>query len=336
MADMRLWTPVANAYEAYRRRLIADPTSVYEHLWRLIHIHESLVVTLGAFYASRLLSIWKDEPTCLAESNRLRRKVTGLSSPTDPNSDADLSNGDACLDGYIKPWIDLLKDFSSCEIRDASGFCQAIAAYANERPEQPLAFIEAWKKIAEVPQLFSGNLSRIDRYEAINTLRNKLAHVPVPHKILHDLHWGLRQEVLALMTPEYRVSTDTSTSDFETTRWHSVLRGRLGSGGHFVNGSAFGQLSMTDQGSLGTTHLSWQGNGTPETWKVSPFVRIDAELKVSLLFLLNDIRNDPTSDDFKGEYHRFAAELMPVEKERVAKALVLSGYPLLQGSPSQR
>ena len=331
MADMRLWTPVANAYEAYRRRLIADPSSVYEHLWRLIHIHESLVVTLGAAFASRLLAIWKDDPNLLTEANRLRRKLTGLASPTDPNADTDLSNGDACLDGYIKPWIDMVKDFSSRDIANATPFCTAIAEYANHRPEQPVAFFEPWKKISEVPQEFSGALARIDRYHAIHSLRNKLAHVPVPHKVLQELHWGLRQEILALLTPEYRASSDSVTNDFETTRWHPVMRGRLLFGKHFVNGSVFGFLPVAEQDISGNSLLHWQsGNDAQnaEKWKVDPFVRIDDELKVSLLFRLSDIRNDPTSEDFKGEYHRFAAELMPVEKVGVVNTVVSDWLPV--------
>ena len=27
----QLWTPIANAYEAYRRRLIGSSTAIYEH-----------------------------------------------------------------------------------------------------------------------------------------------------------------------------------------------------------------------------------------------------------------------------------------------------------------
>jgi hypothetical protein len=334
MADMRLWTPVANAYEAYRRRLIADPSSVYEHLWRLIHIHESLVVTLGAAFAGRLLALWKDDPATLTEANRIRRKVTGLSSPTDP--DSELSNGDACLDGYIKPWIDLLKDFSSREIPNATPFCNAVAEYTNHKPDQPVAFLEGWKKISEVPQVFSANLARIDRYDAINTLRNKLAHVPVPHKVLQELQWGLRQEILALLTPDYKSTNDSVASDFETTKWHPVLRRRLLFGKHFVNGSAFGLLPSTEQDKSGDSLFYWQnGNDSQnaEKWKISPFVRIDAELKVSLLFLLNDIRNDPTSEDFKGEYHRFAAELMPVEKDRVSSSIVAEWIPIAPPKP---
>lgn len=165
MADMRLWTPVANAYEAYRRRLIADPGSVYEHVWRLIHIHESLIVTLGAAFAARLLPLLKEDRSTLPEANLLRSKVTGLSTSVDP--DCELPNGDACLDGYIKPWIDLIKNFSSRDIVSATPFCIAVKDYATHKPEQPVAFLEAWKKIAEVPQVFSGDLARIDRYDAI-------------------------------------------------------------------------------------------------------------------------------------------------------------------------
>lgn len=28
----QLWTPIANAFEAYRRRLVAEPKAVYEHV----------------------------------------------------------------------------------------------------------------------------------------------------------------------------------------------------------------------------------------------------------------------------------------------------------------
>ncbi len=111
MADFRLWTPIANAFEAYRRRIMAEPGAVYEHTWRLIHIHESLVVALGAALATRLLSLWCKDTDSLAELNRLRRRVTGLSSEEDPDTDLALSNGEACLDGFIKPWIDLLNNF---------------------------------------------------------------------------------------------------------------------------------------------------------------------------------------------------------------------------------
>ena len=51
---VRLWTPVANAWDVYRRRALADTNAVYEHIWRLIHLHEALVVSLGRLTASYL------------------------------------------------------------------------------------------------------------------------------------------------------------------------------------------------------------------------------------------------------------------------------------------
>ena len=327
MQNFRLWTPVANAFDAYRRRVVAEPDSIYEHTWRLIHIHESLVVTLGIALATRLLSLWKDQESLQDDANRLRRKVTGLSTPGDP-SDEGLSSGDACLDGYIKPWIDLLKSYGSAVADGSSEYCAAIRSYISEKPEQPLAFIEAWKKIAEVPQVFLGSLSRADRYDAINTLRNKLAHVPVPHKILQDLHWGLRQEVFGLMSPEYKSKSDSPDDDFEAKKWHKPLHGQLVAGKFFVTGSAvFGQHEL--QGIIqdrALVSMSVRGD-SEEHWPVAPFVRVDAELKVSLLFLLSDFRTDPSSDVFKGEYHRFAAEMLPVQKESVRQALVADWIP---------
>jgi hypothetical protein len=64
-------------------------------------------------------------------------------------------------------------------------------------------------------------------------------------------------------------------------------------------------------------------------WCASPFIRVDEELKVSLLFLLRELRTDPSARCFKGDYHRFAAESQPVQKEVVPRALVEDWIPTL-------
>lgn len=56
MVAPRLWTPLANAFEAYRRRIVVEPRAEYEHIWRLIHIQEALVVTLASLLVTRLAS----------------------------------------------------------------------------------------------------------------------------------------------------------------------------------------------------------------------------------------------------------------------------------------
>ncbi len=330
MTDYRLWTPVANALEAYRRRVMTEPGAVYEHTWRLIHIHESLVVTLGTALATRLLSLWRDDNTELAEANRLRRKVTGLSSAGDPDADSDLSNGDACLDGFIKPWIDLLKDFSAPAENTGCSFCKSLASYLTSKPGPPLAFIESWKRVAEVPQVFLGDLSRVDRFDAFNSFRNKLAHVPVPHKILHDLHWGLRQEIFSLLSPDYKPNQDSPANDYDNIKWFPPLKGRLLFQRSYLTGSSgFGEIKDAQHADTGgLVLLQPQETQGTTTWSASPFIHIDPELKVSLLFLLNDLRTDSSSEMFKGEFHRFHAEILPVQKELVPQSLIRDWIPV--------
>lgn len=60
---------------------------------------------------------------------------------------------------------------------------------------------------------------------------------------------------------------------------------------------------------------------TDERWTASPFVRVDGELKVGLLFRLPGIRQD-FSDGLTGEYHRFAAEIEPVGEGEVSAACI--------------
>jgi hypothetical protein len=235
----RLWTPIANALEAYRRRLLADPKAVYEHVWRLIHIQESLIVTLGAALASRLLGLWTQTGPASTEANRLRREVTGLAVPGVP--EIYVPKGEACLDGYIKPWIDLLKDFAKDAAELECSFCKSAASYLMEKPAQPLAFLESWKRVADVSSVYIGDLSRVDRFDAINSLRNKIAHVPVPHKIFQDLHRGLRQELLSLLAEDYKSQNDSPSRDYETTKWHEPLKGRIVTGNFVLTGSSFSQ-----------------------------------------------------------------------------------------------
>ncbi len=318
--QFRLWTPIANSFEAYRRRIVAEPKAVYEHVWRLIHIHESLIVTLGIGLATRLLTLWTRTDPASAEANRLRREVTGLAVPGVAELDVDLAQGEpSCLEGFIKPWIDLLKDFAKDAAEIDCPFCKSLALYLMEKPAVPLAFSEPWKRVAEIPQVFVGELSRIDRFDAINTLRNKLAHVPVPHRILQDLHWGLRQELLSLLAADYKPQSDSPSRDYETKKWHEPLRGRIVCGSFVLVGSSFVQEDSQLPASSVYFEAQPLDDRPDDRWCVSPFVRVDEELKVSLLFLLNDIRTDPSSLEFRGEYHRFAAEIQPVQKETVPR-----------------
>jgi hypothetical protein len=136
--SFRLWTPVANALEAYRRRVLRDPKATYEHIWRLIHIHEALVVTVGAALASRLLSQWSDDPSALINLNRLRSLVTGMPERDDEGL-SQSPPSEFCFGGSIKAWIDLLQVFGKSEMLPSCQFCNQLSAYLRaEHPQNQL------------------------------------------------------------------------------------------------------------------------------------------------------------------------------------------------------
>ncbi|MBD6619480.1 hypothetical protein FNW02_27550 [Komarekiella sp. 'clone 1'] len=62
-----------------------------------------------------------------------------------------------------------------------------------------------------------------------------------------------------------------------------------------------------------------------QVWLASPFVHIDDELGVSLLFRVNHFRDD--LKEKRGEYHRFAAELEPVREQLIPQDTIQAWIP---------
>jgi hypothetical protein len=313
--------------------LLVSPAAVYEHIWRLIHIEEALVVTLGSALASRLMVEWKDLPEKQDQLNRLRELLTGLSDNADAEVEDAPSEG-ACWQGSIGAWTDLLNHFGAQETISTSPFCVSLKTYLEEkREEEPLAFIEPWQRIGPVAEIFKTTRSRIGRIKAINSLRNKLAHVPVSERILQDLHSGIRKEILSLITPDEGVLTSNPQTDPRTTRWHEPLLGRIASGRAFVTGTDFGQDGAADQVGVWFEWVSDQGD--PIRWNCSPFIQLDEELKVLILFRLDGLESDLDENEqyLRGEYHRFAAEIEPVQVIEVRVATILPWIPKRKPEP---
>lgn len=315
--QFRIWTPVANALEAYKRRLLRDIGATYEHIWRLIHIHEALVATLGASLVTRLLQEWQNDSKNQGRLNRLRSMITGLPE-TDENAVAQPVS-ESCFSGSIKAWIDVLQVFGKSEGLPDCNYCQSLAAYLSHKvPEKPLYFLEAWKRVAQVPSAYCDILPRVQRFDAINALRNKLAHVPLPERILSDLHKGLRVEVLSSLSPKYDPDKDSMTDELRITQWHQPLCGRILTRDLYLTGSDYGRCNEPPNDGGEYTWLqpmpSSESNAI-EPWKCDPFLKVDGECKVSLLFRIPDL--ELFGESVPGEYHRFAAEIEPVQRNSV-------------------
>jgi hypothetical protein len=327
-SNVRVWTPIGNALDAYRRRLLADDSAVYEHIWRLIHIHEATVVLLGAALASRLMQLWEKDTTCTSRLNDLRGLVTGLRENVLDESEPSDYAGSGCMGGSIGAWIDLLNRFGTTEAPDSCPFCKALKEYLTTPGSEPVAFLLAWQRIGNVPSAYGQKLTRVQRFNAINSLRNKIAHVPLPEKVIEDLHSGLRAELVDLLTPESDKFKKDALADILTKEWHAPLKGKLAAGRSFVTGASdFGKVVG---GNDPDTKFVWSDSAAESSkeieWSATPFVRLDGELKVAVLFRVPELRSDPEAE-LIGEFHRFAAEVEPVIELQITAGTLTRWIP---------
>jgi len=327
-SNVRIWTPIGNALDAYRRRLLADDNAVYEHIWRLIHIHEATVVLLGSALASRLVHLWETNPDSVSRLNDLRGLVSGLREGVLDEPEPTESVGAGCMGGSIGAWIDLLNRFGTTEAPETCAFCKALKEYLVFPGTEPLAFLSAWQRIGNVPSTYAQKLSRVQRFNAINALRNKVAHVPLPEKVIEDLHRGLRSEILDALTPHSETFKKDCLEDVRATEWHTPLKGKLESGRRWVTGAGEFGRSTGDSGP--DTKFVWADTSVDQPseikWSASPFVRLDGELKVALLFRVPELRSDPEAE-LIGEFHRFAAEVEPVIELPIAAGTLTRWIP---------
>lgn len=329
MPKPRLWTPIANALEAYRRRVVIEPGADYEHIWRLIHIQEALAVCLASLLASRLATLLT-APSDANDMTTLRAALTGLR-PESGSVDDDDDIEQSPLGGSIGAWIELLRRLGETALKADDPFLTDLAAYLSSNPNRPLAFADPWARIAPVPSTFrEPHLSRVGRLGAINSFRNKLAHVPVPQKLLGELHRGLRVEVLDGLTDKFEPAADASAFGFLATSYRDPLTGILYTGKTFVTGGNEVGIDPDRPSPSAGIQARYTKSQQSVEWPVEPFFRIDGEAKTALLFRVTDLRREPGAAGYSGEYHRFAAELEPVTYA-VIPAHVLAAWTPAQG-----
>ncbi|MBI3880883.1 MAG: hypothetical protein HY301_12600 [Verrucomicrobia bacterium] len=217
------------------------------------------------------------------------------------------------MGGSIGAWIDLLNRFGTTEAPENCAFCKALKDFLTFQSSEPVAFLQAWQRIGNVPSAYGQKLTRVQRFNAINALRNKIAHVPLPEKVIEDLHTGLRAELLDLLTPHAESFKKNPREDVRATEWHSPLKGKLEAGRYWVTGAC--EFGPSQDSSNRDTRFVWvdpvSDSASELKWSANPFVRLDGELKVALLFRVPELRSDPEAE-LIGEFHRFAAEVEPV------------------------
>lgn len=309
---MRLHTPIANAVEVYKKRYLRDRHANYEHVWRLVHLQEALIVTVGVLSASRYLKRLKDssQTTNLEARNKLRSLVTGYSDdPEDFNRRKPLS--ESCLSGSLGAWVAFLGWFARRNDDIDDSVLVAAREYLNSKSELSDQFATAFRSINPGSQAYTGQIPRVRKFEAINAMRNKLAHVPLPYDLIEPLHMGLRRELFSAILKDY----DCTKDNIDSHQFYDILVGQIigtefileGANVHRENKSSWkpgaGQLLVESQ------------TAKDDPWIISPFLHVDDVLNVSLLFRAPDYESG--EEIFRVEYHRFAAEARAVREEKI-------------------
>ena len=178
-----LWPTIADAVKTFVCR--RGDAQAYEIVWRLVHVWEAIVITLGAAATARINHLGS-HPEVL---RRTRELLFGLSwSEVD---DAVVPNGIGALDGSIERWIEVLwlvaeHDWES----DESGFLRALKALLDKEAIDFEPFLRQWRLVCTVPDSCKGSSAAFRIKEAmrnVNTFRNRLAHVPFPFERVEAL-----------------------------------------------------------------------------------------------------------------------------------------------------
>ncbi|MGB5105735.1 MAG: hypothetical protein WBP29_01850 [Candidatus Zixiibacteriota bacterium] len=321
------WTPIWNAVDAFNRRLASDRDAVYEHLWRLLHINEALVVTMGSLLAGIIneFELEGDDRELMKKLNVYRAVITGVQNP-----DRDEPPVSSCLStGSIQTWTELLGRFTKDNLFDCHPFASALKEYLLKPVAVEVPYLVTWKEIGPVPELLSKPENRLASFAAMNHLRNRIAHVPLPHPILRSLFAGVRN---AIGTAVFERASEVASDDAELIHdenWHNILQGFIFHKGVLLTGALTPVHWKDTSANRYTTAFLWlnsQSDDKPVVWQAEPFVYVNDECKPMLLFRVPGLGKNP-EDDNKGEYHRFAAEARPVLEVQIDSSMFAKLIP---------
>jgi hypothetical protein len=181
-----LWPSIHAAVDAYQKRR-ASNADHYEKIWRLIHICECVVISLAAAAISGVRELAKSQ-----EFLKLRERCYGI---TWNSTEASLEKGPGALVGSIDKWIKIVQYVGSLP-PDGSNFLAALQTFlvgptgdsSNVYRVDLAPLVRAWSRACEVPpSVLAEKVSVKDAFQAINSLRNRFAHVPFPYDQLNDI-----------------------------------------------------------------------------------------------------------------------------------------------------
>jgi hypothetical protein len=242
---------------------------------------------------SRIRGMGKDQ-----ENLKLRERCYGITWNTTEDS---LEKGLGALDGSIDKWIEIIQYVASCQI-EGSGFVSALQNFLiGANPETndeggnfridlaPL--VRAWSRACDVPpNVQPEKVSVKDAFQAINSFRNRFAHVPFPYDQLQEVCRELEVCTFTIFEIPPTAANDESPLSGSFALKDSLLRG-----------AGLRNTPDTWQPVDCETFVWGSKNSGQEIWDARPFVLLD---KMMRPYLLNRLKNEAGS----WEYIRYLAE----------------------------
>jgi len=228
---------------------------------------------------------------------KLRERCYGI---TSNSTEASLEKGPGSLDGSIDKWIEIVQYVSGLDVQ-ASGFLAALRTFlvgpapcsSGESHSHcidlaPLA--RAWGRACDVPpSVVPDKASVKDTLQAINSFRNRFAHVPFPYDQLQDIYRELEACTFRFFDIPPSAANEGSPLSGSFALKDSILRGP-------------GYRHTPDTWlTVDRETFVWGKNGEQELWDARPFVFLD---KMMRPYLLSRLKNEAGS----WEYTRYLAE----------------------------
>jgi hypothetical protein len=286
-----LWPTIAEAVETFLRRRGCD-ADCYERIWRLIHIWESVEITLAGAVLARYAA-----GSCPIE--RLRKCREYFYGTSWDQVTGTMRRSQGASEGSIDQWINIIEEASKDE-NSPSPYITSLRAFLQTESIELGPLIQAWSRTCDAPpEAGSDKGVRVRQaMRLINTFRNRLAHVPFPHDPLETLTASLEA------ITEQLFSVEPPPSAHQLAGKSSPLTGSFLVRGHQLHGTLARTVDGVEanepqfifpcpgQASNLTAH---------EIWPAAPFVHVDLMMRPHALTRVKD-------EEGTAEYVRFKAE----------------------------
>jgi hypothetical protein len=247
-------------------------------------------MTLAATAISRVR-----ESGAVEDYLKLRERCYGVSWNSTESALEKSSQG--ALDGSLDKWIEILQHVATFGV-DGSRFLSALKTFLIGPENSPdthcidlAPLVRAWSHACEVPPSVSAAKVNVKEIiQAINSFRNRFAHVPFPYDQLQDICRELEICVFKIFEIPPTAAND-----------ESPLSGYFGLKESVLRGPGYCRTPENWPNPNCETFV-WGKQTNLETWNERPFVFLD---KMMRPYLLSRLKNEEAGS---WEYIRFLAE----------------------------